>query len=330
MIKLIKQQIFLFFILCLSFCTNVKAETIESENLFFTSDLCLECREVDNEIYDFCQNNNIKIINIDKDNFEDYKDLISKYNVPLLLYDNNVYSDSTQINSLIKGKSFFIFSFLGFFDGFNPCAISILMIFISLLISLDKQKKALLIGASFIIGETFTNFLLGLGLIKLTNYLSEYSIILNIVYIVALIICVTIFIVNLIDIYNGFTKKNIIKNQLSTDNKLKISSIINKYIGSKSLGIISLFMGMIIALFEFGCTGQIYLPSILYMDNNIIYLFIYNLFFALPLIFFLFLSYILNKPEKIKSFIMKNSYLLKIIFNIIILFLALNILHRLI
>lgn len=324
------KKFFLIVFLLLIFSINVEANDIQNENLFFTSDLCLECREVNDNVYEFCQKNNITIINIDKDNFENYKDLISKYNVPLLVYNGEIYSNVNQINSFVEGKSLLILSFLGFFDGFNPCAISILMIFISLLISLNKQKKVLIIGTSFIIGEVLTNFLLGLGLIKLTDYLSGYSFILNIIYILALVICLFIFTINCIDIYNGFSKKNKINNQLSNNNKLRISSIINKYIGSKSLGLISFLMGMIIALLEFGCTGQIYLPSILYMDNNILYLLIYNLFFALPLIIFLFLSYILNKPERIKSFVMENSYLLKIIFNIIILFLSLNIINKLI
>lgn len=331
-IKFFKKVVF-YIILSVLFIQDVYAVDL-NENYLITSDLCLECRELKN-VEEFCIKNDITIINIDKkEDFEFYQELINTKNVsskvPVLIYNNNIYTDSSEINKIINGKSIWILSFLGLIDGFNPCAISILMIFISLLITLDKHKKIFIIGFSFIFGEILINFLLGFGILKLTNFLSEYNIFIKVIYLLSLVICLYIFIINIIDIYNGFKQKNKIKNQLNKTLKFKISTIINKNIGAKFIVIMSFFMGIIIALLEFGCTGQLYLPSIIYMENNIFYLFIYNLFFALPLIIFLFLGYFINKPEKIKDFIMQKSYLLKIIFNIVLIFLFLNILVKIV
>ena len=95
----------------------------------------------------------------------------------------------------------------------------------------------------------------------------------------------------------------------------------------------SLFIGFIIAILEFGCTGQIYLPSILYMEeanfNMVLGLIIYNIMFSLPLFFFLILALIFN-PGKMKENVMKYSYYIKIIVNIVLIILFIQIFLKLI
>lgn len=332
--KRIFSYLFILITIFITFSSTVFAKE-ESKDFLFTSEYCLECRDLDPLVIDICKEKGIEVIfTDDKEGINKLKEVSATYDVspqyPMLILDGKVYLDNKSIEQVLLNKnSFIMFSFLGFLDGFNPCAISILMIFISLLLSIGMNKKALFIGISFIIGETITNFLLGVGLIKLTGSLKAYNSILNIIYIISLLICLYVFIINLIDIVNGFKGKSEIKNQLSDNTKFKISNIISKNLFSKYLIFISFLMGMIIALLEFGCTGQLYLPSILNMNGSLFYLIIYNISFALPLIIVLVLAYILNKPEKIKEFIMKNSYLLKILLNIIIVILAIQIFKKL-
>ena len=309
----------------------------DEKDILFTSEYCLECRNLDDDILEACKENNIEIILIDTEEgakkFEEFTSLngIEK-GIPLLYYGGNVYNEPSSIQYALLGNNMnpFIFSLLGFLDGLNPCAISVLMIFISLLVSIGLNKKSLLVGLFFIIGETLSNFLLGFGILKVTESLYQFNIVLNIIYILSILICIYIFVINSIDIYNGFRKNNVIKNQLSDNIKYKSFSVISKHLFSKFLLFIALIMGFIIAVLEFGCTGQLYLPSILNMNGSIFYLVIYNLFFALPLIIVLIIAYLLNKPEQIKEFIMKKSYLLKIILNIVIVILCVQIILKLI
>ncbi len=337
--KSLKLKTILFLIIFFIFSMHIVSANSLNKDILFTSEYCLECRNMDIDILEICKERNIEVILTDNDeNRLVLKEFAEENNIapsiPMLYLNGEIYTDSNEIEDLLANgevsiKNPLIFGFLGFMDGFNPCAISILMLFISLLLSIGMNKKTLLVGFSFVIGETISNFLLGMGFIKITESLKTYNIIINSVYVVSLLICLYVFVINIIDIVNGFRKKKEIKNQLSDNVKFKISGILSRNIFSKYIVILSFFMGIVIAILEFGCTGQLYLPSVLNMEGSLFYLIVYNLFFSLPLLIVLIISYIINKPEKIKEFIMKNSYLLKIFLNIIILVLSINILNKL-
>lgn len=68
----------------------------------------------------------------------------------------------------------------------------------------------------------------------------------------------------------------------------KIHEIIKKISTWRFAILFSFLIGAIVSLIEFPCTGQIYIPIILLIKEQALrgylYLFIYNIFFVLPLI----------------------------------------------
>lgn len=337
MIKIFKKSLFLLFVLffILSFSKILFAD---SQNFYYYDDNCLECLDLEEDINKFCEKNNIEKIELINDSLVNLKKHLADINyngkikMPLLIYDGEVYVGE-EVSNFIKESTSSSFLLLGFLDGFNPCAISILMIFSSFLITIDKKKNLFFIGLSFILGESLSNFLLGFGLFTITNYISNFRFFSNIVYIVSLFICLYVVYINTIDIFNFFRKKEEIRNMLSLNVRYKINEVLSKTIASKFLILFSFMAGFIIAILEFGCTGQIYLPTIVYLNElniNIIFnLVLYNIMFAIPLLIFLFLALFLN-PSKIQKNVMKYSCFIKIIVNILLIILFAQIIVKLI
>jgi len=119
--------------------------------------------------------------------------------------------------------------------------------------------------------------------------------------------------------------------QLPIDKKIKIHDIIKKSGKSVSLILPMFFCGMTVSLYEFGCTGQIYLPTIMFVSKNTdyrlksyFYLFLYNAMFVIPLLIILFAVYKGAGSNKLLRFFNRHIALSKLFSAI--LFLGLGIL----
>ena len=79
--------------------------------------------------------------------------------------------------------------------------------------------------------------------------------------------------------------------------------------------------GILISLFEFSCTGQVYLPTIVYMTQipshripALMYLIFYNIMFILPLFaVFVLVSILGEDTKKISVFFKEKIYVVKLI-----------------
>ncbi len=74
---------------------------------------------------------------------------------------------------------------LGFVDGFNPCAMWILLFLINMLIGMKDKKKMLIIGSAFLLTSGLVYFLIMLGISNVLSFLST-SIVRLIIGIIAL------------------------------------------------------------------------------------------------------------------------------------------------
>ncbi|MCK5708358.1 MAG: cytochrome c biogenesis protein CcdA [Candidatus Aureabacteria bacterium] len=176
----------------------------------------------------------------------------------------------------------------GLLDGINPCVFTVIIFFISYLFYLKKDKKnVLLSGIFFISGCFFSYYLLGLGIYKIfesISLLKTFSLILK--GLVAFIVLLLIYL-NLKDAYLISRGK---KMELKLEDRSiqKIHEIIKKISTWRFAILFSFLIGAIVSLIEFPCTGQIYIPIILLIKEQALrgylYLFIYNIFFVLPLI----------------------------------------------
>ena len=89
---------------------------------------------------------------------------------------------------------------LGLVDGFNPCAMWILLFLINILLGLKSRKKMFLFGFAFLFTSAFVYFLSMLG-INFVLGISSITIIRDIIAVVALIVGIT-------NLYNYFKTKD--------------------------------------------------------------------------------------------------------------------------
>lgn len=206
----------------------------------------------------------------------------------------------------------------GLIDGINPCAISILIFLIFSLSRLKSNRtQTFILGTSFIIGVFIAYLLIGLGLLRLVIsplFISIY----NWMFIIMGILAFIIGGLSILDFYyikKGDTRK--ITLQLPLRYK-KLSHSVIRNTSLTSLFVI-FWIGILMSLIEFPCSGQVYLPTVTLIGNPInnikpfLLLLLYNLMFVLPLIAIVIASTLWLSSEKISIFVSKNLALTKLL-----------------
>lgn len=225
-------------------------------------------------------------------------DKIKKYSDKRLLeIDSKVFNNKVINEKMNSPLGIFYVFFSGLLDGFNPCAMAMLLMFISFLGFGAKKSTLINISVTYIFALFITYFALGTMLFNFLHLIHlEY--IAPIVNTIVILLCFMLFILN---IYDYIVSKNEhyekIKLQLPKSiqkfNKKIISQAAEKIKRqSRMMYLVVFILGITIALTEFLCTGQIYLPviiSLIQFSNafnlmNICYLLIYNFAFVVPLI----------------------------------------------
>lgn len=185
----------------------------------------------------------------------------------------------------------------GLLDGVNPCAFAVLVFFLSYLAFTGRERRKLIvIGIVFIAAIFITYLLLGFGIFKFLEILKRFQIIIGIIYIVTAAVALILAFFNITDsIKARGGDSGRLALQLSDRMKRLTHSIIRRHASSKYIVIVAGLTGFLISLFEFGCTGQIYLPTIVYIFDMpgfsyraLMFLILYNTMFIIPLLIILF------------------------------------------
>jgi len=189
----------------------------------------------------------------------------------------------------------------GFLDGFNPCAIAMLLLFVSLLGFSENKRVLILVSITYIFALFISYFLIGTFLLNfLIQFKEEAEIINKIISWFVAILCSFLFLFNLYDFFmtrNDRYEK--VKNQLPKfiqkfNKKIikRFTAIINDDTNKKGLFsvlILTFILGILLSVTELICTGQIYLGIIYgihYLDTFYAYIALisYNIMFVVPLI----------------------------------------------
>jgi cytochrome c biogenesis protein CcdA len=202
-----------------------------------------------------------------------------------------------------------------------------LIFFISYLaITGNKKREILLIGISFSLGVFITYLLLGVGFYSLIHTIEDFSLIALIIYPVTAIIAF---------IFGGYNTYDYLKARAGRKEEMKlklpkrikklISKSIKDYSKLKYFTLIAFFTGVVVSLLEFMCTGQVYLPTIVYImgipeyqSKAFLYLLIYNVMFILPLMIIFISVYFGLSSEKLQTILEKRRPHLKIVTAIIL------------
>jgi cytochrome c biogenesis protein CcdA/thiol-disulfide isomerase/thioredoxin len=183
--------------------------------------------------------------------------------------------------------------FAGLLDGVNPCAFATIVFFVSYLLFLGRRRRDIMFMAvSFIAAVFFAYFLIGVGAYNILNYLAGYEIIAEIIFICFGILALILGVLSMRDfVYARQGKFDKMLLQLPLGIKQRIHRDIKKRTAVRGIVLGSFIAGLVVSFLEFGCTGQIYLPTITFMVSKagwrlkpLFTLLIYNIMFVLPLI----------------------------------------------
>ena len=210
---------------------------------------------------------------------------------------------------------------LGFINGLNPCSLSFFLFFLSLL--LVKADKMLRCGIGFLTGKFVMFFLLGTLLYNIISNL-EMSLISFWLDIIMIIFAIIFALLNIGDFVQarkenyGAMKVQLPKALKHWNQELLRKS--EKYFTARLGAIIMFAIGMIVAMGEFLCTGQIYLASIVVMiqkgSADVIPRFqlaFYSLGFILPLLIVMFAIYFGKKVFGVSEWILEKISWIKLI-----------------
>ena len=243
--------------------------------------------------------------------------------------DVNPDIDTSDIE-LKRNLTFLPVFLAGLIDGINPCAFAtIIMLITSLALAGKRRKEILVIGTFFTISVFVTYYAVGVGIFTAIQAASTFPIIAQIlrwVLFSLLIVCAALSIYDYFKIKAGKSNEMIL--QLSDVFKNKIRNSIRLHVRSAALILSSLSLGFLVSIFELGCTGQIYLPTILTMVRvgkdfwGFIFLFIYCIGFIIPLVLVFALTYRGISSQKVVKIFQERMSTVKLVLAVLFLGLA--------
>ena len=200
----------------------------------------------------------------------------------------------------------------GLLDSFNPCAIAVLLLFIALLFTLKKTRFSIIINGSIYITAVYLSyFAIGIGLLKVINLFGTP-------HLVAMIGAWIVILVGIWGIIESLFPGKI--KLLSIP--IKFRQIIASWAEKASI-FGAAIAGILLGIFEFPCSGAIYLSVVSLLNNKetflvgLGYLLLYNLMFVLPLIVILLVASNRIVVEKLINFNEENSSRMRLISSFI-------------
>jgi cytochrome c biogenesis protein CcdA len=220
----------------------------------------------------------------------------------------------------------------GLIDGLNPCAFATLVFFISYLTFTGRRgRDVLFVGASFALGVFLTYLLVGVGLLKAVQSLPFFTALGKWVYLITALLCVGLAVLTFRDFFKA-RKGQVTEMALSLPMGLRrrIHKVIRESAQLPAFVAVALFTGFVVSLLELACTGQVYLPTILFVlsvpemaAQAFLYLLLYCLMFIAPLIVVFLLSYFGTTSEQLGQFVSRHTATVKLLTGILFVVLAL-------
>ncbi len=180
--------------------------------------------------------------------------------------------------------------FAGLLDGVNPCAFATIIFLLSYLqVAKRTSREILLVGMAFICGVFITYFVLGLGLVEVVSRLTALQTIGTIVNWILALGCLVVAVLSWRDARLASQGRlQDMSLQLPGFLKERIRGVIRTGTRVNRFVIAAFGAGAVISVLELACTGQVYLPTIVYAmksgaSNATGFLLLYNLAFIVPL-----------------------------------------------
>jgi cytochrome c biogenesis protein CcdA len=246
----------------------------------------------------------------------------------------------------------------GLIDGINPCAISTLIFFMSLLAvstplrhpssprlcrssgsgGHEVQKSRLLIlGVSYCLASFLTYLALGFGLLRVLHLFSGFTLLRSAVEWGMTAVLLGLAFLSFRDAWRFGRSRDAhdIQLQLSTGMKKRIHRVMRRGLKPGHLIFGGLFIGASVTALESVCTGQVYVPTLVLILKDSafsasrawLYLLAYNLMFMVPLVLIFIAVYRGIQTETLLRWSQKNVVLSKTLLGLFFVLMALFILN---
>jgi len=230
-----------------------------------------------------------------------------------------------RIKSRFKGLALLPVLAAGVLDGVNPCAFGAIIFFVTFLTVVNRKKREIaMVGIAFTVSVFLTYFLIGAGFLKFLQVLPFIKIIARWMYIATGVLAVALGVLSISDFFRSkkgeFGEMTL---QLPDRLKKRIHKVIiskNEPRARRNIVIAAISTGFFVSILEMACTGQVYLPTIIYVMGSpglkskaIFYLLLYNLMFIIPLICVFCLVYFGTTSEQLTGFLKRNTPVVKLL-----------------
>lgn len=216
----------------------------------------------------------------------------------------------------------------GLLDGINPCAFATMIFLLSYLqVSRRNPREILAVGGAFIAAVFLTYFALGLGLVEIVARLEGFRTAGKVLNYLLAAGCLWI-------AWMSFRDARLARQGRLTDMSLKLPDFLKKRIRSvirtgtrsRRFVVAAFLSGVVVSVLELACTGQVYLPTIVYAmksgaDMALWFLAVYNLAFILPLVVIFMLAWRGMRSDALVEF--QQNHTSKVKFALGLLFFAL-------
>ena len=354
------KQGFLWVVLLIGlFSVLPQAQASEADMVYFGSRFCVSCARVENEgVFDSLQQQGYNITKYYLEDDPSYLGLLRDYqatyglsldsvSTPIIFVGTQSFGGeepileafaSGELHRLMDTESLrplttapladfslITFILLGLVDSINPCAIAMLLMFISLL-NFSTKKRVILSVAFTYIGTIFVSyFLFGTVLYRFLTAIPGGSILVQVVPWVIIVLSGILVVLNGYDFIVTYLERyDKVKNQLPRgiqrfNQRLMKAFTTKMEEGSPVVYLITFLVALIVSVTEFLCTGQAYLTAILHLiqsstlvGRGIVLLVIYNVIFVFPLIVITFLAVKANSVMGISIFMRERLHLVKL------------------
>jgi cytochrome c biogenesis protein CcdA len=208
----------------------------------------------------------------------------------------------------------------GLLDGINPCAFTTLIFLLAALALAGRgRREVLVIGALFSLAVFLTYLSVGLGFFAALRAASEHAVValvLRWLLVAVLAVFSALSAYDAILIARGRPAEILL--QLPMPLKRRIHASIRSRVHTAAMAGSSLALGFLVSIFEFACTGQVYLPTLAYLvrlsrrPQALVLLVVYNLAFIAPLLAVFAASYLGVGSERVTRIFQRHMAGVKI------------------
>ena len=179
----------------------------------------------------------------------------------------------------------------GLLDGVNPCAFTTLVFLLASLAAAGRDRRqVLLVGILFTLAVFLTYFAVGLGLFSALRAAAAFPLVSRLLRWLLVAVLAVFAVLSVRDaVLAARGRPQDMTLQLPESLKRRIRASIRTRVGSTALAAAALGLGVLVSVFEFACTGQVYLPTLAYLARlgdarAVPLLAAYNLAYITPLV----------------------------------------------